>query len=362
MSAACPDIPIVVLPENNLVRASTRPSPRVAAALSAAVDALTRLHTELLSPDGAGGVVKAAMDAAVDRADHLAVVAAVAPMDTAPLRPIVPNHEYFGVRTAHVDDAYLAAEMTTVIARALTDLRNARLDLNDQAAEVRAMAALLRGLDPGSGPAAPEPAAPAHPAPYRPGGDELTRWVITHHLYFLLNLAAADAVSQAIAGLRDGDRDAALAALRTATVHVRGFTAAMMHSGDMSAPCYDAKVRPTMQPPAVPVALTGRTQPEHRSFRKAMRGLLPASPESFGKLFAADPELAVARDALLEADLQDIERHIIVTAALVGDDFSIIQGEASAESAIAVLRRMRHIRAEAYQDLMRYGDVVSLTA
>lgn len=361
MSPACPDIPLVVLPENNLVRARTSPAGPVGAALAAAIDALTLLHAELLNPQGAGDSVVKAMDAAVDEVSGLAALAMVTPMDAASLTPIVPNHEYFGVRTAGIDDAYLVSEVTTIIARTLRDLRNARLDLNDRAYEVHAMVKVLEGLVPRDG-AAAAPQADRAPAgrPYVPGDDELTRWVITHHFYFVLNLAAADAVSRAVSGLADGDRDAAFDAVQEAIVLVRGFTAAMIHSGDMSAPCYDAMVRPTMQPPAVPVALTGRTQPEHKAFRKAMRNLVKVSAQPFAELAAADPELAMARDALLEADLQDIERHISVTAGLVGDDRSIVQGGASAESAVAMLRTMRHSRAELYRDLMRFGDPVTL--
>ncbi|MEU8772368.1 hypothetical protein [Streptomyces sp. NPDC048606] len=358
MFAACPDIPLVVLPADNLVRTSTRPSEPVARALDAAVAGLDRLHAELLNPLGAGAAVKAATDAAVELLDRLAAAAHVDPMDTAPLVPIVPNHTYFGVRTAPLSDAYLTSEVTTVLARTLTDLREARLDLNDQAAEVLAMARILQGLLPADGRPA-EPAAPPAGAPYVPGTDELTRWIVTHHFYFVLNLAAADAVNRAVAAFRAADRDAALAAVEEAIVHVRGFTAAMLHSGDMSAACYGATVRPTMAAPACPVALTGRTQPEHKSFRKAMRHLIRVSAEPFAKLAATDPELAAARDALLEADLQDIEKHVVITAKLVGDDRSIVQGEDS-ESAIAVLRTMRHARAESYRELMRFGDNVTL--
>jgi hypothetical protein len=358
MSAACPDIPIVVLPANNVVRAGSRPSAPVEAAVTATIDALTRLYAELLSPRGAGPGLEEATGPAVRQAAALAAAAAVPVMDTSPLKPIVPNHEYFGVRTAAVDDAYLVSEVTTVIARTLADLRRASLEPNDRAAQVRSMVLILKGLIPADGEQAS--AAVPGPAPYFPGGGELARWVVTHHFYFVLNLAAADAVSRAVTALEEAERDAALAALEEAAILVRGFTAAMIHSGNMSAPCYDAMVRPTMAPPAVPVALTGRTQPEHRAFRKAMRALVRVSADPFAKLAANDPELAVARDLLLEADLQDIERHIIVTASLVGDDHSIVQGEDSAESAIAVLRTMRHARAVTYRELMRFGDPISL--
>ncbi len=363
MAPACPEIPIVVLPADNTVSCRLRPAAPVAAALTAAAGALTHLRAQLLHPEGAGDSIEAARDAALARVEELVAVGAVVPMDTAPLKPIVPNHDYFGVRTADVDDAYRVSEISTIIARTLADLRVARLDLNDQAAEVRAMVVILNGLNPQDG--SPAPQSPAGAGPVRGtrvGTDELTRWIITHHFYFVLNLAAADAVSRALAALADQDQGSAAAAFREAAVLVRGFTAAMIHSGDMSAACYDAKVRPTMQPPAVPAALTGRTQPEHKAFRKAMRKLVSVSPEPFAKLAATDPETASARDSLLDADLHDIERHIVITAALVGDDHSIVQGDEAAESAIAILRTMRHTRAMAYYDLMRFGDGVQIVS
>ncbi|WP_285738909.1 hypothetical protein [Kitasatospora phosalacinea] len=361
MSPALPSLPIVVLPEDNTVHARTRPAEPVAAALRDAAAALRGLRTELLNPEGAGPAVDAAAAVAAERLAELAAAAWAPPLDTSVLVPIVPNHEYFGVRTAPLDDPLLVHEVATVVRRAFADLRRARLDLNDRAAIVLAMATVLERLLPGEGAPASLPVErpEAVTVPELPGQDELTRWVVTHHFYFVLNLAAAHSVSRAAQALLDRDRDTALAALAEALVYVRGFTAAMIHSGDMSAPCYDAKVRPTMQPPAVPVALTGRTQPEHKAYRQAMRRLAKIAPP-FAEAFAADPELAVAVDALLEADLQDIERHIAVTAALVGDESSIVAADAAAESAVGVLRFMRHSRAVQYRELMRFGDPIAL--
>ncbi|MFR9795361.1 hypothetical protein ACL02U_05535 [Streptomyces sp. MS06] len=364
MSAACPHLPLIVLPSNNLVRAVSRPAEPVEAALRTAVAALEGLHTELLNPRGARPEpLRDALETAVQAAARLAALARVEPMDATALTPIVPNHTYFGVRTADIDDARLVSETTAIIARALADLRIARLSLNQQAAEVLAMVQVLNGLAPQDAERDhASPTAPAGPVDLEPGDDELTRWVITHHFYFVLNLAAAESVTRALDRHREGETEATRDALREAAVYVRAFTAAMMHSGDMSAPCYDAEVRPTMSPPAVPAALTGRTQPEHKAFRKAMRTLARTWTDSFDKLAANAPEVALARDSLLEADLQDIEQHITITAALVGDDSSIIQASDAAGSAIAMLRTMRHTRAEQYRPLMRFGDNVTLLA
>lgn len=93
MAPACPDIPIVVLPSDNTVSCRTAPSAPVRAALTAAVDALTHLRDQLLDPKGAGPALPEALDAAVARTGRLAAEAAVTPMDTASLIPIVPDRK-----------------------------------------------------------------------------------------------------------------------------------------------------------------------------------------------------------------------------------------------------------------------------
>ncbi|WP_327351210.1 hypothetical protein [Streptomyces sp. NBC_01304] len=363
MSAGCPDLPIVVFPANNEVRARTRPAAPVRAALRDATASLRHLHTALLNPGGANDVLRKATDDAVDQVRRLAIEAVVPPMDTAPLKPIVPHHIYFGIRTAPLHDPYLVSEVTTVGARVLADIRHARLGLNDRDAEVCSMIRLLEGLDPGPGAPAQHPTAASAGTGtlYEPGHDELTRWIIAHQLYLMLTLAAADSVNRAVTALKAGERETAHDALHEAAMYVRGFTAAMVHAGDMSAPCYGARVRPTMQPPALPEALSGGVMPEPRAFRKAMRTLVKVSCKPFDMLITTDPELAFARDALLEADLINIERHVIVAADQVGTDSSIVRHDPNAESAVASLRMMRHARAVTYRDLMRFGDPVSLT-
>ncbi|SEH01846.1 hypothetical protein SAMN05444920_12297 [Nonomuraea solani] len=357
MGAGCPDIRIVVLPEDGLVHSRTPLDGPLLADLAAAADTLARARLALLDPAGAPG--RDLLGGAADQVCELARRAALPPLDVSGLAPIVPNHEYFGVRTAPLDGPRLAAEVTTIAARALDDLRHARLEVNDLAAELLAVSDLLTALP---GDTAGRPGGPSRKpgdGPYFPVPTELTRWIVVHHLYFLLNLRAAAAVTRAVGAVRNGDRAATLAELREATVHVRGFTAAMVHSGDMSAACYEATVRPTMRPPAVDTELTGRTQPEHRAYRRAMAALVEEFAEPYDTLAARDPELALARDALLEADLIDIERHVLVAAALVGGDRSIVQGEATEGNAVSMLRTMRHARADRYRLLMRYGDDVA---
>src|SRR5262249_35887018 len=132
---------------------------------------------------------------------------------------------------------------------------------------------------------------------YQPAGDGLERWITVHHAYFLLNLHAACSVRAATAALAQGDETTAVDLLREACVYVHGFTAAMVHAAAVSSAYYRAVVRPTMQPPAVSLLLTGGMQPEHASYRLAIKQLLRSAGEPFVSLVRTRRPLAEARDA-----------------------------------------------------------------
>ncbi|MDI5978870.1 hypothetical protein [Amycolatopsis magusensis] len=358
MAAGAPGIPIVVLPEGGRVRCRAELSAATWTAWLAAVGALDRLSAALADCRGPGDNSAGAIGVAVARTAEFAAAARAEapPIDTSVLVPRIGNHEYFGVRTTALTSVQQAAEVATVVAWTVADLRHARLELNDAVAETQAMARVLATLATAmSGSGRPDRLRAAE-AGFVPDGNGLTRWIVVHHLYFLLNLYAADAVLRAVDSLTAGAIPATVDALDDAIAYVGGITAAMAHSGAISAAYYETSVRPTMRPPAVPVQLTGRTQPEHRAYRAALGRLLTLVPQPFHDLAAREPALAEARNALLEADLLDIERHIVVTAGLVGADRSIVQTDRSGDNAVSTLRSMRHRRARHYHDLMRYGD------
>lgn len=356
MARGAPRVPLVVLPGDGEVRRAPRLATGSRRRLATASRSLGTLRRAL---DRAGGRERG-LDRALARAAEAMHGLAASLRPHLPERlaeatePAVPVHEYFGVRQAPLAPEQHAAQTAAVLDRALADLAQAPVDLNDVAAEVDAMAAVLRLLEGGG--RAPAPAAAGRTRLYRPRGDGMERWILVHHLYFLLNLHAAAAVREACAAIRAGADPAAVRLLDEARTHVRGMTAVMLHSGAVSAGYYRDRVRWTMAPPAVPVLLTGLMQPEHASYRAAMEELLEASPEPFLALVRGRRELAFARDALLEADLLDIERHVGVAAALVGDDRSLVQHEQAPENAISTLRRMRHARAARYCAFMRFGD------
>jgi hypothetical protein len=161
---------------------------------------------------------------------------------------------------------------------------------------------------------------------------------------------------EALRALERGATARAARYLSAAAGHVRGFTAAMMHSAALPARYYTERVRHTMAPPAAPMNLTGRLQPEHKTYRAALDVLLDALPQPYAELAEGYPELAAARTALLDADLIDIERHVCVAGALVGGDHSLVQPDGGEENAVAILRLMRHLRAARYCPLVPFGD------
>jgi hypothetical protein len=102
--------------------------------------------------------------------------------------------------------------------------------------------------------------------------------------------------------------------------------------------------------------LSGRQHRGYKVFRAAMKDLLAVMPEPYGQLAARDPELATARDALLEADLIDSERHVTLAYSMVRLQRSIAQLPDGPDNAVGELRLMRHRRAAHYAPLLRFGD------
>jgi hypothetical protein len=182
------------------------------------------------------------------------------------------------------------------------------------------------------------------------------RWIVGHQVHVLFNICAAVAVTDAVHHLCHGASEAALRRLGHATTYVRGFPAAMTHASTIPVDYYTAVVRPSMQPPSVARPLSGRQHRGYKIFRGAMKALLAVLPDPYEQLAARDPELAAARDALLEADLVDSERHVTLAYSMVHLQRSIAQLPDGPDNAVGELRLMRHRRAAQYAPLIRFGD------
>jgi hypothetical protein len=359
VSRAAPQVPLVILPADSVAGAR----PQLAAAGRHALDTALAALLELCRAQRCATAPVAQTASFAPAVAALRALACVLPPPAATAEsldaPASAVHACFGVRSAPLTPSELAAQVATIVFRALADLRHAPVDVNDVAAELAAMAAMLAGLRDGGASAngAHDGLSPGTRSAYEPRGDGLERWVAVHHLYFLLNLFAAGAVGGAAAAAARSDAARATALLAEATTYVRGFSAAMVHAGAMAADYYGTVVRPTMQPPAVPVLLTGTMQVEHAAYRAALARLVEVLPQPFYALVRRDRALALARDALLEADLADVERHVCIARALVHDDRSLVQHAAAPDNAVAALRRMRDARAARYRELLRFGDL-----
>lgn len=285
------------------------------------------------------------------------LAATTPPVATESPEATTPIRLYFGVRWATMSAAQVAAAEAAVLARGLADLWAAPIDVNDLIAEIEAARTLLADFVKGSEQPEDRPGRSTSPSPADPSvtGTGLGRWIIGHQVYFVFNIRAAAAVHQALKALNQDRAAAAAGYLVAAAGYVRGFTAAMGHAGAIPGVRYRRQIRPTMAPPDTTVPLTGRMHKEHRGFRTAINQLLGVLPDSYPTLAARQPALAQAREALLEADLLDLERHTMIAASLVGEDRSLVQRR-EYDNAVATLREMRTARAARYCPLIRFGD------
>ncbi|MGY1941604.1 hypothetical protein [Nocardia gipuzkoensis] len=313
-------------------------------------------------PTHAGPVERTtALQRAAAAADRLvgAIAAEAGPVVGEDLPAESVSQSFFRVREVDLSDQQAALHGVLVIHRGVRDLCSAPLSGADLAVEIAGMrqAVLdLTGAAGDDGQSLDVLTIPAIPDGVSLEDEWTARWLVGHQVHVLFNICAAVAVTDAAHHLRHGAGDAALARLEHATTYVRGFPAAMIHASTIPVDYYLATVRPTMQPPEVATPLSGRQHRGYKTFRAAMKDLLKAVPDNYEQLVARDPQLAYARDALLEADLIDSERHVTLAYSMVRLRRSIAQTATGPENAVGELRLMRHRRAAQYAPLIRFGD------
>lgn len=298
-----------------------------------------------------------AMAAASELVDALSTEARPVVGEDLPAESV--SQSFFRVREVELSDQQAALHGVLVVHRGLGDLCRAPLSGSDLAVEVAGMrqAALdLTGAAVSDGPPLEPQAIPATTDGVSLESEWTARWLVGHQVHVLFNICAAVAVTDAAHHLRHGVAGAALQRLGHATTYVRGFPAAMTHASTIPVDYYMQAVRPTMQPPDAAIPLSGRQHRGYKTFRSAMKDLLTVVPDSYDHLAARDPELAAARDALLEADLVDSERHVTLAYSMVRLRRSIAQLPTGPDNAVGELRLMRHRRAAQYAPLIRFGD------
>ena len=267
---------------------------------------------------------------------------------------------YFRVRTTALSAPQAALHAALVIESAIADLRNAPLAGSDIARETAAMRQVVVDLAGSEGEQGAELDGDDGRIDAVPAASQrqlwLSRWIVGHHVHVLLNVYATIALQEAIALLRAGETHLATHKLATVTTYVQGFAPARAHAATLPSDFYNVVVRPTMVPTVVPVPLSGKMHVEYQLYRKRVDELLEVLPEPVNELALPEPELAFAREELLEADLIEAERHVCLVEPVVGNERSLIQPPRSSENAVAVLRRMRHKRAAQFEPFLRFGD------
>ncbi len=288
------------------------------------------------------------------------------PVDGELLPTRSPVQGYFRVRTTALTAPQAALHAAVVIQSAIADLRNVPLAGSDIDRETAALRQVLVDLAGPCGDALPEVECDDGEIDVVSAGAQrqlwLARWIVGHHVHVLLNVYATIALQEAIALLRAGELRAATRKLETVTTYVQGFAPARAHAAALPSEFYNSVVRPTMVPTVVPVPLSGKMHVEYQLYRKRVDELLEVLPDPVNDLALPEPELAFAREELLEADLIEAERHVCLVEPVVGNARSLIQAPRSSENAVAVLRRMRHKRAAQFEPFLRFGDHVAAAA
>lgn len=285
-------------------------------------------------------------------------------IDGAQLAPRSPAQAYFRVRTAALAGREAALHAATLVESAVADLRETPLACSDLVRELAAMRqvlldVILRDDDVQCGDA-DEDAIPRTELTKRTQEQLwLLRWIVGHQVHALFNVHATIALQDAIRSLRNDRPHKACEDLWRATIYVQGFAAARAHALSLPADYYMTTLRPTMLPPLMAVPLSGKMHVEYRLYRKRIDELLVELPQSIEDLAFSEPQLAFAREQLLEADLMEAERHISLIEPLVGNAKSLIQPARSGENAIGVLRRIRKERAERFGCFIRFGGTTS---
>lgn len=319
---------VAVLPDP----AAGSPQPRTVAA------DLDGVEAALATLDPFGG--SHARNTAATAIASAAQAAALAAPATAIPAAQSPVQEYFRTRTARLDGDAAAAACLRIISGAWMDLADAPVSGADLTRLVAATQGVVSLLDGPRAAATPDEGVRAdsfgtHTHVWA------TRWIVAHQVHSMLAVYATLQIDEARSRIALTEHGGAAVALNRAAELVRGFPAARAHALAVPTSFYEEVLRPSMLPPLTVVPLSGRMHTEYRAFRESLGRLLEDVPLSAAELAANDPVLALARDALLEADLIDAERHVTAVEAVVGSDRSLIQAPRSHENAVSMLRRIR---------------------
>lgn len=160
----------------------------------------------------------------------------------------------------------------------------------------------------------------------------MATWHRGHHAFFVLTQGLVVALALAAEALRDVRWGEAREYLELTTTLLDASGATMELAGDFSVEDYANVIRPSMQPPALPVALSGMMSPDHIALMRELAGL-----RELLELHGERLEPTVTRLHQALATLYD--RHIHVCERFV--DGPSLRGRSEGPSAGQVLGQLK---------------------
>ncbi|MEM7132154.1 MAG: hypothetical protein AAF702_37960 [Chloroflexota bacterium] len=184
------------------------------------------------------------------------------------------------------------------------------------------------------------------------------RWKVGHHFFNLCAIFCRHALQQVQRAITEESLDGGAKQLQNATQFLRGTTAAMWYASDFPAHIYQAIIRPSMVMPRPPAGFSGDQNADYNRMKEQKEDFKAFLHTCYGPSFSALPaSLYQALRDFYEADIQDIEHHVIIAANKVGTDQSLAQKEwlaelptspSHAQSAVDILREMAEMRRREY--------------
>lgn len=272
-----------------------------------------------------------------------------------------PVQAYFRIRTCDMTADEVLFEVASLAVRTFTDLAKAPLAAGDIDLILHAFRAVFADLL-GSIDTKESPFAQGHDTV---GGDLVDngaheqiwfqRWITAHQVHAMLNTFAAAAIVRAAQHYENGVIDATINRLTFATSLVAAFGPSRAYALCHPPAFYREVLRPSMMPPLIPTALSGKMHLEYKAYRKAVDDLLGAIDTPIAELATTQPMVALARESLLEADMAEAERHISLVWSMIGTDKSLVQGVRAQDNALGALRMIRDRRAALIAPFIRYA-------
>lgn len=272
-----------------------------------------------------------------------------------------PAQTYFHIRNADLHRSELLLQITQLAERATSDLKIAPLAANDTDLILTAFRSVFNEFVPTEGPATNRLEL-VHDDPPQEVLEQRSqseiwwgRWITAHQVHALFNTFAAVALHTASEHAMNAKWGNVIERLQFATTLVAAFGPTRAHALCLSPEHYQTVLRPSMIPPLFPVALSGRMHLEYKAYRESVSAFLETMPSTMTELVRLQPELALAREQLLEADMAETERHISLVWSMIGTDKSIVQSPRVEDNALSALRLIRDRRAALIDPYVRYA-------